>query len=96
MTEPENLDTIIRDVQAWISAGRYMVSGYPAHDHIWVEDEGIVLTAPPIHHRTCERCHLRQERRGDSDYWTFDLHENIVRLIQRLTAFEKRSGSVSG
>lgn len=80
----KNLQKIIQDCQAWISAGRYQVVGYPAHDHLWIDDDAVVLTNPVIYHRTCERCGLRQERRGNSDLWTFDLHENIGHLVDRL------------
>lgn len=86
------LREVIRDVQAWVSAGNYTVSGYPPHNHVWCEDDGVCLTNPVIYHRTCERCQLRQERRGNSDVWAFDLFENLIHLVSRLQTIEVGSG----
>lgn len=84
-----NLEKLKTDVQSWISAGNFMVSGYPSHDHVWTEDRGVVMTNPPIYHRTCNGCGLRQERLGDSAAWTSDEFENIARLVVRLKALQK-------
>lgn len=90
----EALDKLLRDVQAWISAGNFMVIGYPAHDHVWNVDPGVKLTNPPIAHRRCERCGLVQERyeydypddNGRVSAWRFDEFENIGILVNRLSA----------
>lgn len=78
-------------IQGWISAGNFMVCGYPAHEHVWKIDDGIVLTNPAIRHRRCETCHLVQERREDVrgrvvEDWTFDLFENIGWIVNQLQA----------
>jgi len=88
----ESLEKITRDVQAWISAGTFMVSGYPPHDHVWKIDDGVSLTNPPIRHQRCENCGLVQERyeyeypneHGRVSAWRFDQFENIGRLVSRL------------
>jgi hypothetical protein len=85
---------VTQDVQAWISAGNFMVMGYPAHDHLWKLDDGVALTNPPIRHRRCELCGLVQERYeyeypdldGRVGTWHFDEFENIGKLVNRLSA----------
>lgn len=94
----DSVERITRDVQAWISSGGFMVSGYPAHDHVWTLDDGVALTNPPIRHRRCETCGVVQERyeyeypdvNGRVSPWRFDEFENIVKLVSRLESLAQK------